>query len=468
MKNIPFLYLFISVVCFSQKMPNNTLSLEESLGYIKKYHPIIKQAKLIVNTNQATLLKARGAFDPKIEVDYSNKNFKNTEYYKTLVSSFKIPTWYGIELKASYENNSGKYLNPQYKTPKNGLYNVGVSVPLARNLFINKRMATLKKAKIYTKQSRLEQQLAVNTILFDAISTYLNWTQYYQQYSVFKNYYANAIIRHKNVIKNFKAGDKAAVDTLETSINLENRKLDLEKARIKQLKSKVAFSNYLWINNNIPMELKNNMIPDIATFSKIDKLLKTVEINLDENNIEQHPKLKLLALKKNNLQINKRLKINNLLPKVDFQYNLLSSKVHNFDDFSTFNVSNYKNSLQVSLPLFLRKSRGDLKIAKLKLQDLDFEISATKIILQNKIKATKQEIVSYQKQHNILKNLVNNYKTIVKSEERKFSLGESSLFLINYREVKLIETNLKAIKNEYEYAKTKSKLLKLLGKLTNI
>ncbi len=468
MKNISFLYLFISFVSFSQNMPNNTISLEESLGYVKKYHPIIKQAKLIVNTNQAKLLKARGGFDPKIEVDYSNKNFKNTEYYKTLVSSFKIPTWYGIELKASYENNSGKYLNPQYKTPKNGLYNVGVSVSLAKNLFINKRMATLKKAKIYTKQSKLEQQLLVNTILFDAISAYLNWTQYYQQYSVFQNYYANATIRHHNVIKNFKAGDKAAVDTLETSINLENRKLDLEKARIKHLKSKVAFSNYLWINNNIPMELKNNMIPDIATFSKIDKLLKIVENDfnkIDENDLEQHPKLKLLGLKKNNLQINKRLKINNLLPKIDFQYNLLSSEVHNFD---SFNASNYKNSLQVSVPLFLRKSRGDLKIAKIKLQDLDFEISSTKIILQNKIKATKQEIVSYQKQHNILKNLVNNYKRIVKSEERKFSLGESSLFLINYREVKLIETNLKAIKNEYEYAKTKSKLLKLLGKLTNI
>ncbi|MEX6626122.1 TolC family protein [Tenacibaculum salmonis] len=446
-------------------MPNNILSLEESLGYVKKYHPIIKQAKLIVNTNQAKLLKARGAFDPKIEVDYSNKNFKNTEYYKTLVSSFKIPTWYGIELKGSYENNSGKYLNPQYKTPKNGLYNVGISIPLAKNLFINKRMATLKKAKIYTKQSGLEQQLLVNNVLFDAISAYLNWTQYYQQYSVFKNYYTNATIRHNNVIKNFKAGDKAAVDTLETSINLENRKLDLEEARIKHLKSKLAFSNFLWINNNIPMELKNNMIPDISTFSKVDNLLKTAEINLDENDLEQHPKLKLLGLKKNNLQINKRLKINNLLPKVDFQYNLLSSEVNNFD---SFNASNYKNSLQVSVPLFLRKSRGDLKIAKIKLQDLDFEISSTKIILQNKIKATKQEIVSYQKQQNILTNLVSNYKTIVKSEERKFSLGESSLFLINYREVKLIETNLKAIKNEYEYAKTKSKLIKLLGKLTDI
>ncbi|PHO00808.1 transporter, partial [Rhodobacteraceae bacterium 4F10] len=45
---------------------NTQLSLEEYLGYVKKYHPIIKQAELITNTNEAKLLKARGAFDPKI------------------------------------------------------------------------------------------------------------------------------------------------------------------------------------------------------------------------------------------------------------------------------------------------------------------------------------------------------------------------------------------------------------------
>ncbi|PKH50960.1 transporter [Tenacibaculum sp. Bg11-29] len=465
MKKLPFLYLLISFVSFSQNKQTNILSLEESLGYVKKYHPVIKQAKLITNTNEAKLMKARGAFDPKIEVDYNRKEFKNTDYYKKLISTFKIPTWYGIELKASYENNSGQYLNPQFKTPKNGLYNVGVSIPLARNLFINKRMATLKQAKLYTKQGELEQQLLVNTVLFNAISSYLNWIQYYQQYAVYKNYYANADVRLKNVVKNFKAGDKAAVDTLEASINLKNRKLDLEKAFIKQLKSKLEFSNYLWINDNIPMELKEEMIPDTTTFSKIDSILKTSTNHIIQNNFDNHPKLKLLELKKKKLQINKRLKINNLLPKIDFQHNFLASKVNNLD---AFNVANYKNSLQVSVPLFLRKSRGDLKLAKLKLQDLDFEINATKIVLQNKITATKQEITSYQKQNTILKNLVSDYKIIVKSEERKFYLGESSLFLINYREVKLIESNLKSIKNQYEYAKTKSKLVQLLGKLNNL
>ncbi|MDO6744667.1 TolC family protein [Tenacibaculum soleae] len=465
MKKLSFLHLFISFISFSQNQSINTLSLEESLGYVKKHHPILKQAKLITSKNEAKLMKARGAFDPKIEVDYDKKEFKNTDYYKKLTSTFKVPTWYGIELKASYENNSGQYLNPQFKTPKNGLYNIGVSIPLAKNLFINKRMATLKQAKLYTKQGKLEQQLLVNNILFDAIDSYLNWIQYYQQHTIYKNYYVNAESRLKNVVKSFKAGDKAAVDTLEASINLKSRKLDLEKANIKYLKSKLEFSNFLWIDANIPMELKQEVVPDITTYYKMDGLLKSTSNTIIENRISNHPKIKLLELKRKNLEINKRLKVNNLLPKIDFQYNLLSSKVNNWE---AFNVSNYKNSLQVSLPLFLRKSRGDLKLAKLKIQDLDFEIVTTKTILLNKIKATKQEIASYKKQNIILKNLVNDYKTIVKSEERKFSLGESSLFLINYREVKLIENNLKEVKNQYNYAKTKSKLINLLGQLNTL
>ncbi|WP_428742368.1 TolC family protein [Tenacibaculum sp.] len=465
MKKLYIIFLFLSFASFSQNELTTQLSLEEYLGYVKKYHPIIKQAELITSTNEAKLLKARGAFDPKIEIDYSRKEFKDTEYYKKLNSTFKIPTWYGVELKGSYENNSGQYLNPEFKTPEDGLYSVGVTVSLAQNLFINKRMATLKQAKLYAKQGKLEQQLLVNDILFEAISAYLNWLQYYQSYEVYKEYYTNADTRLQNVIKSFKAGDKPAIDTLEANINLKNRQLDLEKSKIKYVKSKFELANFLWIGNNIPMELKENMIPDANTISNIDAILNTSVSSLFPDNFDNHPKLKLLELKKNNLNINKLLMINNLLPKVDFQYNFLSSKVSNLD---AFDVANYKNSLQVSIPLFLRKSRGDLKLAKVKLQDINFEIASTRVSIQNKVTATKQEIESYQKQNDILKNLVNDYTTLVKSEERKFSLGESSIFLVNYREVKLIESKLKEIKNQYEYAKTKSKLVKLLGNLNSL
>ncbi|CAA0243145.1 Outer membrane efflux protein precursor [Tenacibaculum maritimum] len=460
------LLLYVLCLCtswniFSQNESNLPLSLEEYIGYLKKYHPIVKQAKLITSFNEAKLLKARGAFDPKIEVDYAQKKFKNTNYYKRLNANFKIPTWYGIELKANYENNSGQFLNPELNTPTDGLYNLGVSIPLAKNLLINKRVATLRQAKLYIQQSALTQQLLLNEVIFEAISSYLNWLQYYQRHLVYQDYYTNAKNRLHNVIKNFKSGDKPAIDTLEANINLKNRELDLEKARIKYVKSTLELANHLWVSNNTPVELAPTITPDTSTFLKIDELLKTPANLASFNDLKNHPKLALLNLKRKNLYINKQLKINNLLPEINFQHHFLSAKANT----NAFNVSNYKNSLQISIPLFLRKSRGDLKIANLKLQDLDFEISSTKVALQNKINAVKEAMHSFAKQDVILNDLVNNYRTIVSAEERKFSLGESSIFLINYREVKLIESRLKKIKNQYEYANAKNKLIKALGAL---
>ncbi|MDB0600093.1 TolC family protein [Tenacibaculum maritimum] len=460
------LLLYVLCLCtswniFSQNESNLPLSLEEYIGYLKKYHPIVKQAKLITSFNEAKLLKARGAFDPKIEVDYARKKFKNTNYYKKLNANFKIPTWYGIELKANYENNSGQFLNPELNTPTDGLYNLGVSIPLAKNLLINKRMATLRQAKLYIQQSALTQQLLLNEVIFEAISSYLNWLQYYQRHLVYQDYYTNAKNRFHNVIKSFKSGDKPAIDTLEANINLKNRELDLEKARIKYVKSTLELANHLWVSNNTPVELAPTITPDTNTFLKIDELLKTPANLASFNDLKNHPKLALLNLKRKNLYINKQLKINNLLPEINFQHHFLSAKANT----NAFNVSNYKNSLQINIPLFLRKSRGDLKIANLKLQDLDFEISSTKVALQNKINAVKETIHSFAKQDVILNDLVNDYRTIVSAEERKFSLGESSIFLINYREVKLIENRLKKIKNQYEYANAKNKLIKALGAL---
>ena len=108
----------IMVVCFSgfgfsqSEKFSNVLRFDEYLGFVKKFHPIVKQAQLVIDESQAKLMKSRGAFDPKIEVDYSRKQFKNTEYYDKLNGTFKIPTWFGVEIKATFDDNEGSYLNP--------------------------------------------------------------------------------------------------------------------------------------------------------------------------------------------------------------------------------------------------------------------------------------------------------------------------------------------------------------------
>ncbi|WP_430410353.1 TolC family protein [Kordia sp.] len=454
-------FLFSGTLC-SQNSIDSIMTLNEYLGYVKTYHPIVKQANLVINESEAKLLKARGAFDPKLEVDYDRKKFKNTEYYDKLNATFKIPTWYGVEFKANFEENTGEFLNPEFSVPTDGLYSAGVSISLARGFLINERMAMLKQAKLFTQQAKADQQLLVNEILYEASLTYFNWLKAYRNKEVYSSFLSNASIRFEGIKRSYREGERAAIDTLEARLTLNTRKLSLEKARITYVKSTLELSNFLWLNDNTPVEVKETILPDVETVASIDDVLQVTGFDNEDFNVDAHPKLRSLDFKYESLQLNRRLKQNMLLPQIDLQYNFLSQTP---DNIGTFNSANYKSGVNISFPLFLRKERGDLRLAKLKLQDLEFEMSTTRVTLKNKIDAVTQEIESYILQNQLTEELVADYQVMLQAEERKFFLGESSLFLVNSREAKLIENTIKAIELENKFFKTKASLFNIMANL---
>jgi outer membrane protein TolC len=456
-KYTTLLCLFIFWQQNAQNNLLNTLSLSEYLSYVKNYHPIVKQANLVIYSSEAALLKARGAFDPKIEVDFDEKLFKETTYYNKLNGTFKIPTWYGVEFKANFEQNEGLFLNPENELPLEGLYSAGISVSLARGLLTNERMTTLKQAKFFLNKAKEDQKLLINKILHDASMAYFNWLKTYNEKRVYASFLNNAKVRFEGTKRAFQEGEKPAIDTLEAGITLNSRRLNLEKANIKLIKSSLELSNYLWLNENTPIELKENMKPDLNTSDAIDKTFNIALFNNENFNIENHPKIKSLGYKIQSLAVNRRLKMNNLLPKIDFQYNFLSP---NGTQINALNTNNYKTGLNFSMPIFIRKERGDLKLASVKLQDKKLENDAAKVIIKNKINAIQQELASYILQNDFTFKIVRDYDVLLKAEERKFFLGESSLFLVNYREEKYIDSKLKAIGLENAFFKAKASLFK--------
>jgi outer membrane protein TolC len=442
---------------------SSVLRFDEFLGYVKAYHPVVKQASLLIDESQANLMKARGAFDPKLEVDYDRKKFKGTEYFDKLNATFKIPTWYGIELKANFEENQGLFLNPENTLPSDGLYSAGVSFSVAQGLLINRRMASVKQAKLFREQAKVDRDILVNNILYEASLVYFNWLKVYNERQVFNDFLSNAKMRFDGIKRSVETGEKAAIDSIEARITLKDRQLNLEKANVKLMKAALELSNYLWLENNIPVELQPNIIPDIQSETIINNTLQVSEFSLNNFNIEEHPKIQSLSFKYESLNIDRRLKVNMLLPKIDLEYNFLTQTP---ELANSFNTINYKSGVKISFPLFLRKERGDLKLAKLKMNDLEYEITSSKLQIQNKISAIKQELDSYVRQNEITRIMVEDYLTLVKAEERKFTLGESSLFLVNTRESKLIDAKLKAIELENKYFSTKALLFNSL--ITNL
>ena len=64
----------------------------------------------------------------------------------------------------------------------------------------------------------------------------------------------------------------------------------------------------------------------------------------------------------------------------------------------------------------------------------------TELEIQNKVKSYYNEIVTLRQQVQLFDDAYNNYIQLLRAEEFKFSIGESSLFLVNSRELKAIET----------------------------
>jgi len=459
-KLLLFSFLFFSATLFSQEQDLLILNFQEYLGFVKKHHPIAKQAELTISIGEANLLKSRGGFDPKIEVDYDRKDFKGLEYYDLLNATFKVPTWYGIELKANFEQNEGIFLNQERTVPEDGLYSAGISVPIAQGLLINERMAALKKARLFRDQTKADRDILVNEILYEASRAYFNWLKAYNEKEIYENFLSNAQVRLAGVKKSALAGDKAIIDTVEAKITVQNRQLSLEQAKVKLMKSSLELSNYLWIGNNIPVELQPNVIPDNDVDAAIDQTLEIPQRVISEMDLENHPKLRSLHYKIEGLEVDRKLKANKLLPKINVEYNFLTPSP---DVASSFNNSDYKGGVTFQFPLFLRKERGEVKLAKYKIRDSQYEFASVQLQIENKVNAIYSELDSFKTQNELIINIVTDYVTLLKAEERKFSFGESSLFLINSRERKLIDAKLKQNKLQNKYFTAKANLFKNLA-----
>ena len=300
----------------------------------------------------------------------------------------------------------------------------------------------------------------MNEILYRASLAYFNWLQAYQEAEIYRTFLGNARTRFEGVKKSALAGDMAGIDTVEAKIIVQDRALSLEQARVALTNRVLELSNFLWLDGDIPVELQPNVVPDINPVQDIDPALEVLGVPIDSFPIEKHPKLRSLNYKLEALEVEKRLKVNQLLPRIDLEYNFLTE---NPDRINTFETQNFKGGLSFQLPLFLRKERGELKMARLKLQDARYELDNTEVVLRNKILAIYRELESYNTQNTLIADLVGNYRTLLEAEERKFGFGESSLFLINSREGKLLEARLKLTSLQNKFFGAKARLFNSLA-----
>jgi outer membrane protein TolC len=463
-------YVLISLLIIFgiQARANDTLrflSEAEFINIVRSYHPVAKQANLMVERAIAELLASRAGFDPQLFMSTDRKTFDGTNYYNYNNLELRIPTWYGIEVKAGLENDLGDNKNPESTTGKSSY--LGVSVPLAKNLLMDKRRAVLMQSRIFRDLSKAERLLIINDLLIDSYASYWEWVKYFEVYKILDEVATDNEIRFNLVKMAFRQGDRPAMDTTEALAQLQSFQLARNDAWLSFVNAGFELSNFLWLANDVPYNLSDVVAPDSSwKYVKTGDIPMPVLDDLLTLARSSHPKLQSFDYKLQILDIERRLRFQNILPSLNVNYNILNSGYNVFADATAgFYRNNYKFGIDFGVPLRLSQGRGEYRSAKIKIQETNLDLAQTRVVIDNKVRYYFNELTTLQSQVRIAEGNLSNFRKLFTGENMLYRAGESSLFMLNMREIKLLESLKKVVELKTSFFKSYQSLQWAAGQL---
>ena len=455
-RHIGLALILLPLLSWGQISDSVALPVDSFMSLVERHHPMAQQARLIRQSARAARLKASGAFDPKLFSEMDNKRFDEKNYYQLQNSGLEIPGWFGLKAKAGYELNEGIFLNNQNTVPGSGLWYADVSWTLGRGLFIDERRAMLKQARLLEESAEFEVILAMNELFEKAFEAYWDWYAAYQQLKLYEEALDLAQFRFNAVKRAAIVGDEPFIDTLEANIQVQDRAINLQKSRAEFIHKRNVLATYLWLEGQIPL--------DISAFAYPVYSMADAQYLLPQDWFANHPQIKVYDLKIDRLNIERRLQVEQLKPELTVNYKFLNQPNPN-DFFANYTPDNYNWGLKASFPLFVRKGRGEVLKQKVKIRETELDLTLKSQEIQNKVQALQNELSLTAAQLSQIRSMVNNYQRLLRAENIKFRNGESSLFLVNSRELKYLESRLKQIDTETKLNQVQAKLGSAAGVL---
>ncbi len=425
-------------------------------------HPLARQADLFRDQASAQLLRAKGGFDPKAYTEHSGKNFNGKTYFQYTEAGLKIPTWAGLEFKGAYNLASGNFLNSENQLPENGQASLGFVWTLGQGLLFDERRAGLQFARAGLEMGDAERLVARNDLMLEAAKAYWTWNFSDNAVGIIEAALRQAEIRHEGLRQSFQQGERSAFDTLETFIQVQNRQVELQFARVDVQNAALALAGFLWNTDNQVLAPENiPPAPPLLT-TDIGAGMTADRESLRQTALALHPELRLYQVKLRQLETERRLKNEKRKPILDVSYKLLGNNWQFFPtasgDGPAMLANDVKWGLDFSYPLLNRKARGDWQLTQIKIAQTELELQQKRQNVEIKVQQYANDLVNLRAQAILFRDVTANYRRLLEGENEKFFIGESSIFLVNTREQRWLDAQLKYLKLLSELKKAEAGL----------
>jgi len=439
---------------------NSALPFSDVLYGVMKNHPVLKQANNYLPIAKAELLVSRGAFDPSVSIYRSNKNEGSNKFYRNQNLDVYLPNYFGGGISIS---------NPFNKTQvgEAGSLSLGAELPLLKGLITDYRRTALGKAKINVKMSLAERDQWINNLVSDVFTEYAQWLLAHESAEQIEGVLRLATERQRGLRKLYESGAGTSVDTLETFVQWQQYKAKYDLAIWKKEKQRLMLSMYLWDESGVPIEPMNTVYPTSAGLAWIDSMVSEAAsyINNPQNIEILQPALRMSLLKVASQQLEFNLAKNQMLPSLNLQYGYYQpDATWRISPSTATQSTGFGLGFQSSL--FLKQQRGQYRQMQLALENAKLEVDNKQRNYSVKSSALLQEFQVQKSQFDQWLGVSENQRKLYDMEARRLEAGDVNFFVLNTREMRLLDLNLLALEYKFQYQLSGISYLHYLGWLS--
>lgn len=438
-------------------LPGAPLTFDMFFEIVRRNHPVVRQARLIEEGADGDLTAAIGNFEPKLEARWETKRFGSnlpgpqTLYYNYADIALKIPTPLGADFKIGYERASGRFINPQFTTPNNGLFSAGFSLPLGQRILTDERRTALRVARALLDVAQAERQSLTNTLLFSAAKSYAEWYSNALQLQVIRDGVSLADQRYTAITRRVRAGDAAGIDSIEAAAELNRRRAQLQAAEQSYFSARMDLTSYLWDQRGQPQDLAQNSVPSDSGLGRM--VLDSAAVPaLLARVLSVHPNVLKAEGKVDQAAADRALARQAIFPLASADISALRSQGASFDVGSALNRdANYKGAVNVSSPLLFFKERGKFRSTDAKFDRAGLELREMRRDVTLLVRSAINDLSQYEAQLALQRDAVRLFRILSAGERARFDAGESNLFLVNTRERAVLDEELKYVALQAKY-----------------
>lgn len=400
------------------------LTLDAFLDQVLRASPAARSLRLEDDRALAALLDARGGFDPYLTSGYEYKTEGDKDKLNVLRSGVTLPFDLPMSpnLKLDYRRGLGSSIDPSVFTSRVGETRFGVSFAPLQGFTTSKRRAALSKARLEPRRADALQTRGRHRLLLEATRAFWTWVEAQRILQVNRELMALATRRQALVVRQARAGETAAVDSVEAELAVVSREGKVAAARRKAEAARVKLAVFLWNEDGTPRPVRHTppALPALPTASDSATAVTTA--------LARRPELTEIALKRQQTQVEQRLARERLRPDLK-----LEAQVVSYDD-SPFAVNDVKLGFSIDQPLFFRGGRSDAERAAIETQALRFKQDLTQRKVRADVEAALVALRQARRRVSAAERRVELARRLQQAEQRRFELGESTLFLVNQRE----------------------------------